>query len=135
MDALYTRLLVSDFAACFRFYHAALPELIGAKLIKGEETGPYANWDLNDEAVLVLFDRGFMAGAAGTADLPAEPAPHQDTQMLVLRVDDVDAGARVCVRNGARLVAEAQDRPQWGENLRTAHLRDPQGTLIELQAY
>ena len=29
----------------------------------------------------------------------------------------------------------AQDRPAWGPTLRTAHLRTPDGTLVELQSY
>jgi len=32
-------------------------------------------------------------------------------------------------------VVAPADRPEWGPNLRTAHLRDPLGTLIELQSY
>ena len=136
MDALYTRLLVRDFAACFRFYQAVLPGLIGAKLIKGDASGPYANWDVDDQAVLVLMDRAMLAGAIGTTDLPTAPgAPYQDPSMLVLRVPDVDAAAALCRDHGAPEITPPQDRPEWGPNLRTAHLRDPQGTLIELQSY
>ncbi|MET8872992.1 VOC family protein [Nocardia sp. NPDC004278] len=135
MDALYPRLLVTRFAECFEFYRAVLPELVGAKLIKGTAAGPYANWDVDDQAVLVLFDRAAMAQVAGTTDLPVTPAPAQDAVMFVCRVADVDAGVALCLRNGATLVAGAVDRPEWGPNLRTAHLRDPEGALIELQSY
>ena len=135
MDALYPRLLVSHFAECFELYNAVLPQLVGAKLIKGTAAGPYANWDVDDRAVLVLFDRTAMAEVAGTAALPATAAPAQDAVMFVCRVADVDAGLRLCLRNGATPVAAAVDRPEWGPNLRTAHLRDPAGTLIELQSY
>jgi predicted enzyme related to lactoylglutathione lyase len=55
--------------------------------------------------------------------------------MLVLKVDDVDTAAQVVEKHGASLVAAAQARPQWGPNLRTAHLRAPDGTLLELQSY
>lgn len=135
MDALYPRLLVSRFAECFEFYGAVLPELVGAKLIKGTAAGPYANWDVDDQAVLVLFDRAAMAHVAGTTDLPVTAAPAQDAVMFVCRVADVDAGVALCLRNGATLVAGAVDRPEWGPKLRTAHLRDPEGALIELQSY
>ncbi|MFI7003829.1 VOC family protein [Nocardia sp. NPDC050175] len=135
MDALHPRLLVTRFADCFTFYAAVLPELIGAELIKGTAAGPYANWDVDDQAVLVLFDRAAMADIAGTATLPTRSAPAQDAVMFVCRVKDVDAGLDLCLRHGATVVAAPTDREQWGPNLRTAHLRDPDGTLIELQSY
>ncbi|MFI8829172.1 glyoxalase/bleomycin resistance/extradiol dioxygenase family protein [Streptomyces sp. NPDC053431] len=136
MDRPYPRLLVADFAACFRFYDAVLPSLAGARLAKGGPEGPYANWDRDDEAVLSLFARTAMAAALGTADLPGRPAvPAQDDAMLVLRVDDVDRGFALCEERGGLAVAAPADRPAWGPNLRSAHLRDPEGRLIELQSY
>ncbi|MFI6768623.1 VOC family protein [Streptomyces sp. NPDC050355] len=135
MDALYPRLLVTRFAECFRFYEAILPPLAGARLVKGTPDGPYANWDVDDDAVLVLFDRGAMAATIGTGTLPAPPRPAQDAAMLVFRVDDVDKRLAFCLEHGGRLVAGPTDRPEWGPNLRSAHLRDPDGHLIELQSY
>ena len=135
MDALHPRLLVARFAECFRFYEAVLPKLIGAHLVRGTEDGPYANWDRGEEGVLVLFDRGAMAATIGTADLPASAGPAQDAAMLICRVGEVDEALALCLAHGATLVADAVDRPQWGPNLRTAHLRDPDGNLIELQSY
>ncbi|MEV7773534.1 VOC family protein [Kitasatospora sp. NPDC086791] len=136
MDALYPRLLVTRFADCFAFYRATLPPLTGATLVKGTPEGPYANWDVADQAVLVLYDRAAMAATLGTADRPAHPAaPAQDAAMLVLRVDDVDAALDLCLRHGGTPAVGATDRPEWGANLRSAHLRDPDGHLIELQSY
>ncbi|MFI6171430.1 VOC family protein [Nocardia sp. NPDC051052] len=135
MDALHPRLLVTRFADCFTFYAAVLPDLIGAELIKGTAAGQYANWDVDEQAVLILFDRAAMAEVAGTTALPAQSAPTQDTVMFVCRVTDADAGLDLCVRHGAIVVAPPTDRAQWGPGLRTAHLRDPDGTLIELQSY
>ncbi|MFF7636653.1 glyoxalase/bleomycin resistance/extradiol dioxygenase family protein [Kitasatospora sp. NPDC008050] len=138
MDALYPRLLVTRFAACFRFYDAVLPELLGAVRQKGDECGPYANWDVADQAVLVLYDRAALADAIGTGELPPPAPPAQDAQdaaMLVSRVADVDAALAFCLENGGTLVTPATDRPEWGPTLRSAHLRDPEGRLIELQSY
>ncbi|MFG3224646.1 VOC family protein [Kitasatospora sp. NPDC048194] len=136
MDALYTRLLVTRFAECFEFYRPVLPALIGATLVKGSPDGPYANWDVDDQAVLVLYDRSAMAAGLGTTDLPARPsAPTQDSAMLVFRVGDVDEALALCLDHGGTLAAPATDRPQWAPGLRTAHLRDPEGHLIELQSY
>ena len=135
MDALHPRLLVARFAECFRFYEAALPKLIGANLVQGNETGPYAHWDVNGEGVLMLFNRAAMAATVGTADLPASAQPVQDSTMLVCRVDDVDAALALCLALGASAPVGATDRPEWGPTMRTAHLRDPDGNLIELQSY
>ncbi|MFI9364995.1 VOC family protein [Kitasatospora sp. NPDC053057] len=136
MDALYPRLLVTRFAECFGFYRAVLPPLTGANLVKGAPEGPYANWDVEEQAVLVLYDRAAMAAALGTNGLPAHPAtPAQDAAMLVFRVDDVDKALTLCLEHGGVLVAPATDRPEWGPTLRSAHLRDPEGHLIELQSY
>ncbi|MGW2374484.1 MULTISPECIES: VOC family protein [Kitasatospora] len=136
MDALYPRLLVTRFAECFGFYRAVLPALTGATLVKGAPEGPYANWDVDEQAVLVLYDRTAMATALGTTGLPARPtAPVQDAAMLVFRVDDVDKALALCLEHGGVLAAPATDRPEWGPTLRSAHLRDPEGHLIELQSY
>ncbi len=136
MDALYHRLLVTDFPACFGFYRAVLPPLTGAALVKGTPDGPYATWDLDGQAVLSLFDRGLLAATVGTFALPAEPAAAtQDGTMLVFRVEDVGQAFDLCLRHGAAPVVGPTDRPDWGPGLRTAHLRDPEGRLIELQSY
>jgi predicted enzyme related to lactoylglutathione lyase len=134
MDALYPRLLVTRFAECFGFYRAVLPALTGAALVKGAPEGPYANWDVDDQAVLVLYDRAAMAATLGTTDLPVRSAA-QDSAMLVFRVDDVDKALALCLANGGTLAVPATDRPEWGPDLRSAHLRDPEGHLIELQSY
>jgi hypothetical protein len=55
--------------------------------------------------------------------------------MFVCRVTDVDAGLKLCLEHGGTLAAAAADRPEWGPGLRTAHLRDPEGHLVELQSY
>ncbi|WP_425569453.1 VOC family protein [Nonomuraea salmonea] len=86
----------------------------------------YANWDISGEAGLVLFDR---------SRLDVLTDGDGDRAMLVMKVDDVDTAAGCLERHGATVAAPPQDRPAWGPTLRTAHLRDPEGTLIELQSY
>nr|WP_202523490.1 VOC family protein [Kitasatospora sp. SID7827] len=122
-------MLVADFAACFAFYDAVLPPLLGARLVQGSAGGPYAHWDVDGQAVLVLFDRAAMAGALGDRI----PAPAGD--MTVCRVADVAAAHALAVRAGGVSVLPPADRPEWGAGLRTAHLRDPEGRLIEFQSY
>jgi predicted enzyme related to lactoylglutathione lyase len=134
MDALYPRILVEDFDSAARFWTAALRDLLSVEPVKVLGDHGYANWDLNGEAVLVLFSRQALAKAIGTDTLPSS-ATSQDASMLVLRVDDVDDACSRLSGHGAQVVAEAQDRPEWGPGLRTAHLRAPDGTLVELQSY
>jgi catechol 2,3-dioxygenase-like lactoylglutathione lyase family enzyme len=131
MDALYPRLLVDDFATSARFYTDALRELLGIEPVKVVPEARYANWDLDGQAVLSLFGRAAIAEITGEVGPPVG----QDRAMLVFRVDDVDTAAEGLIALGARSVAAAQDRPAWGPTLRTAHLRDPEGNLIELQSY
>ena len=134
MDALHPRLLVSDFGAAFAFYDAVLCEIVGATRSNGTAAGPYASWDVDGEGVLALFDRDLMAatvevrGPGGSGDLA-------DGIMFVCRVPDVDHALEICRQHGAEVVTPPTDRPHWGPNLRTAHLRDPAGTLVELQSY
>ncbi len=134
MDALYPRLLVRDFETAAAFWTAALRDLAGIEPVKVIPGAGYADWDLDDGTVLVLFARSALAEAVGAGTLPEQVAC-QDTGMLVMRVDDPDEAARTLVRHGATRVAEPRERPEWGSNLRTAHLRDPEGNLIELRSY
>lgn len=129
MDALHPRLLVADFGAAFRFYDAVLPGLLGARLARGSADGPYASWDVGDEGVLALIERGALAALTGGSDAGSGGS------MLVSRVADVAAGYELCVRHGAAPVAGPAARPEWGPTMRTAHVRDPGGTLWELQSY
>ncbi|MBY8887171.1 VOC family protein [Streptomyces sp. PTM05] len=134
MDALYPRLLVGDFETASRFWTGALRDLLGVEPVKCLPEAGYANWDLDGQAVLVLYSRATIAEAVGTDALPEAPAA-QDRGMLVMRVADTDEAADTLVAHGATVVAEPQDRPDWGPGLRTAHLRDPDGNLVELQSY
>jgi predicted enzyme related to lactoylglutathione lyase len=134
MDALYPRLLVRDFPVAVDFYRGVLQELYDVSPVKVIPEAQYANWDLEGQTGLVLFGRSMIAATIGTDSLPAESTA-QDASMLVLKVDSVDAAVEVAEKFGATVLTPAQDRPQWGPNLRTAHLRTPDGTLLELQSY
>lgn len=128
MDSLYPRVIVDDFARAFRFYEAVLPALLGAELIKGTAEGPYANWDVADQAVLVIIHRSLLGGTA-------ESAGPGDRTMFTSRVESVDEAYALCLEHGGTPVSAPVDRPEWGPNLRTAHVRDPEGNLWELQSY
>ncbi|MBO4271654.1 VOC family protein [Microbispora triticiradicis] len=142
MDALYPRVLASRFAECFRFYDGLLTAVAGASLVKGDEAGPYANWDRDGEAVLALLDREMLArvtgialGTASGGGSGGESGGGRDGTMLVLTVDDVGRAAAVAAAGGGSVVAPPVARPEWGPTCRTAHLRDPDGNLLEIQSY
>jgi lactoylglutathione lyase len=115
----HVRLLVDDFAACFRFYRDAL----GLKPTFGSENeGGYADFRAAD-CSLALFERAGMKGVA-------ELREAGDGAMLVLAVDDVDGEAARLRDAGVELASEPHDQPDWG--LRVVHVRDPAGNLLEL---
>jgi len=121
------RLLVDRFDACFRFYR----DVLGLEPVWGEEGGRYADFKAGDGTLIALFRRALMAEAVGTENLPAD-APAQDRAALVLQVEDLDAAVPALRDNGAVFITEPKDYPAW--TIRAAHLRDPDGNLIELFA-
>lgn len=122
------RILVDDFAASFRFYESVL----GLTAQEGQSDGPYACFKFADGGTdVALFDRAAMTKAVGTlatdGSLPARgPAEHL---VLAFRVGDVDAAYAAAVADGVPGVSEPADQPGWG--MRVAHVRAPEGTLIE----
>jgi predicted enzyme related to lactoylglutathione lyase len=140
------RILVDDFPASFRFYR----DVLGlAPQAEEQESGPYACFKLADGGTdIALFSRELMAksldGESAESAEPAESAETAETAetasrggaghaVLVFRVDDVDAAYAQAVAAGARSAAKPTDQPGWG--MRVAHLRAPEGTLIEFCSY
>jgi len=120
----HVRLLVSDFPACFRFYR----DVFGFNVTYGDEDDRYADFEAGD-ALLALFKRDLMATAVGASDKPSQ-AESQDKVALVFNVANVDSARQELEKRGARFVTKPTDLPGWG--IRAAHLRDPDGNLIEL---
>ena len=120
----HTRLLVRDYATCFRFYR----DVLGLEVGFGDETSGYADFQTG-EVSLAIFDRGEMAAAIGTEHLPAF-AETQDGVSLIFAVESVDAEYELLRSQGVNFIAEPHDQPDWG--IRVAHFRDPDGTLIEV---
>ena len=113
----HIRLLVSDFPACFHFYR----DVLGFTPTFGTEEEVYADFDTGGQGI-ALFQRELMLEAADGGS--------GDTAVLVLVTPDVDAAADALRAKGVSLVSEPADRPDWG--IRTAHFRDPDGHLIEI---
>ncbi|MFB8002394.1 VOC family protein [Nocardia sp. NPDC056000] len=126
-----TRVLVDDFTTSYRFYR----DVLGLPLKHPDESGaepadgPYACFVAGD-ADLALFTRAFMEAAVGAEHRPRDGV---DAVVVVLRVADVDAAAKTLEARGVVLAAGPVDQDAWG--MRVAHLRAPEGTLIELCQY
>lgn len=124
MHLSYVRVLVDDFSACFRFYR----EIMGFEVLWGDENNVYAEFQVGPKTRLAVTARRVMAEVPGVSSAAGSSGPERF--MLVFEVDDVDARAAALKGRGAQLVAEPVDRPAW--TVRTAHLRDPEGNLIEI---
>ncbi len=124
MQLTHLRVLTQDYKASFSFYR----DILELPVKRGNEVSGYAEFGAGD-VVLSLFCRTHMAGVVGAAELPAS-AVAMDPMVIILRVDDVDQAVERLEGMGVSLAAKPTDRPGW--DIRTAHLRDPDGNLIEL---
>jgi lactoylglutathione lyase len=115
------RLLVDDFPAAFKFWR----DRMGLAVTSGDETESYAEFG---DGKIAIFGRRDFAAALGDATLGSGPSGYRS--LLVLQVDDVDATYANLIERGVASVAGPVDRPDWG--IRTAHVRDPEGNLIEI---
>ncbi|MFE2537847.1 VOC family protein [Streptomyces sp. NPDC059371] len=125
MELAQVRLLVSDFAVCYRFYS----EVLGLKPQSGAAEGPYEKFSpVTGSAGIALQDRAMMTEILG--ELGDAVTGHRS--LVVLRVDDLDTYCEQVVSRGADLLhgpAPMTDR------MRVAHLKDPEGNLVELQEW
>ena len=113
------RLLVTDVARSFRYYR----DVFGFEPHEGDEHGDlFASLGVDDHVDIGLYRRGLQP-AADSGE------PMGDRGVIVLVVDDVDASVAALVGRGADLASPPTNQ-DWGG--RTAHIRDPDGNLIEL---
>lgn len=118
------RLLVDDFAEMFRFYR----DLLGLVPAAGNGEPPYVELAGGD-SLIALFDRRLMQRALGLPEV-ARVRSGADAMAIILRVPDVDRSYAELQGKGVAFLAPPTDRPDW--SLRTAHLRDPEGNLVEI---
>ncbi|ARP70156.1 VOC family protein [Streptomyces pluripotens] len=125
MELAQVRLLVTDFTACYRFY----ADVLGLKPQSGATQGPYEKFSPHvGSAGIALQDRAMMAEILD--ELGETATGHRS--LVVLRVDDLDAFCAEVTARGATLLhgpAPMTDR------MRVAHLKDPEGNLVELQEW
>jgi len=120
------RLLVKDFDECFRFYS----EKLGLKVTWGELGGAYASFDIGyGSDGLAIFPSDFMAEAIGNSNLSL-PENDREKIAIILSVDNVDKAYEELQARGVAFINKPTDMTGWG--MRTVHLRDSEGNLIEL---
>ncbi|KDN74065.1 VOC family protein [Streptomyces olindensis] len=125
MELAQVRLLVTDFAACYRFYG----DILGLKPQSGAAEGPYEKFSpAVGSAGIALQDRSMMAEVLDEVG----DAATGHRSLVVLRVDALDAYCEEITLRGATVLhgpAPMTDR------MRVAHLKDPEGNLVELQEW
>ena len=123
MKLTHIRLLVNDIEACRSFYKGKLgfEEMV-------EVEGVYYEF-LAGECRLGLYKRDLMESVAGVAMAREKVI---DKVALTFEVADVDAAYKELRGKGLDFISEPQDQETWV--LRVAHLRDPEGNLIEIYA-
>lgn len=118
----FVRVLVTDLPRSIAFYG----DVIGLALAF-DDAENYASFDVVPGFSLSLFRHDLLADAIGH-----DSSISGDRAVLVFATADVDAEAARLARLGIDIVAPPTDHPEWG--IRTLHLRDPDGHLIELNA-
>lgn len=119
-----TRLLVSDLEACFLFYRDVMEFKVN---IEALEEG-YVEFQ-TAEMKFALFRRLEMAEIVGTASKPHQ-VDCQDGMVLIFTVPDLDTAYQQLRNKGVKFSTEPMNNPYYG--IKTAYLRDPDGTLIGL---
>ncbi|WP_294546173.1 VOC family protein [uncultured Bacteroides sp.] len=120
------RLLVKDFAKCFKFY----TEQLGLEPVWGDENSGYASFKVADGIEgLALFVSDWMAPVVGNAD-KQQPVAMREKTMFSFSVDNVDETFVALKAKGVTFINEPTDMPDWG--MRALYLRDPEENLIEL---
>ncbi|HEU5357232.1 MAG TPA: VOC family protein [Actinocrinis sp.] len=127
------RILVDDFPTSYRFYRDVLgltPQEQAGDPAQAE-AGPYGAFkDAEGGTDVALFDRSLMAAAIGADTGERGSADHA---VIAFRVPDVDVAYIDATGRGAQSAAAPVDQPAWG--MRVAHVRAPEGTLIEFCAW
>ena len=122
----HIRLLVKNLKECFLFYR----DILQLPVRYDDANSGYAEFK-TDAVHIALYERKRMASVVNKGDQPFDPNG-QDRVAFILRVDDVWDGFKQLKAKGVRFATDPVDRIEW--QCRTAHFRDPDGNLIELNS-
>jgi lactoylglutathione lyase len=119
MKFINVRLLVDHFPATMKFWR----DMMGFKLTYSDETVGYAYFETDSAGVELLSREGFATTFGDVA------ATSRQT-IMVFQVDDIDTMYADLVQRGATVVNAPRDIAAL--QIRTAHISDPEGNLVEL---
>ncbi|MNC56968.1 Glyoxalase-like domain protein [compost metagenome] len=123
MHIAQVRLLVPNLRECFIFYR----DIIGLKVLHGNEDTPYAEFHTGD---IHLTLEPLMGNELAQALEEPRDFSKKDQVALIFKAEDVDAVYNHLRSQKVEFVKEPHDTPEWGH--RVAYFRDPAGTLIEI---
>ncbi|WP_216899070.1 VOC family protein [Nocardia alni] len=124
MHLTQIRLIVGDFARCVEFYR----DVVGLRPQVEEPEPPYVAFKPELGSSLCLHERDDLDAMLGGV----LRAGKGDTALVSLRVDDLDDYLSVIRARGAEI---ASGPVAFGDRIRCAYLRDPDGNLIEIQQW
>ena len=133
MDLAPVRVLAADVGETLAFYEA-----IGCKHSFGDRTGPYLEVTTPDGSRIGIDQRPSESGngegdwspiIGGIRVFTYDESP-SDQMVLSIRVGDLESALAAGRDAGGQVLAEPSERPEL--ELRLAHLRDPNGVLVEL---
>lgn len=100
---------------------------MGFEVTWGDEHSNYADFKFNNGASLGLFDRKQMIETIGETYFPE--AKKDDRIALIFKVGSVE-DTYEALKNKITFITKPTEQRDWG--LKTAHFRDPAGSLIEI---
>jgi lactoylglutathione lyase len=122
----YTRLLVGNFRKSYEFYR----DVLGFKPRFKAVEGPYEEFKTG-KVTLAIFSRDEMSKAI-KQQIEKPEAGCLSSVVLIFAVKNVDKTCQKLHDRGLEPVAAPKDRKEWA--IRTAHFRDPDGNLIEINS-
>jgi predicted enzyme related to lactoylglutathione lyase len=127
VEKAYTRLLVKDWKACYLFYK----DVMEFDVVVEDEAAGFVEFKAG-EMRLSISGRQEMAQMIHNAEKPPS-AECQDTVALIFTVHDLEEEYQRLRHKGVEFTATPMNNPYYG--IKTAYLRDPDGTLIGLYEF
>ncbi|MCH8035366.1 MAG: VOC family protein [Bacteroidetes bacterium] len=117
--------MVNDFEKSFSFYN----ETLGLKCTGGDKDAVYASFDIGLPSGLAIFKTELMTEAIGNQKTEKKTVSN-DKFAIIIEVDNVNETFDQLKAKSIEFITEPKDMKAW--EIRVAHMRDPEGNLIEI---